>query len=78
MIRVVLVEDTRLMRGGLATLLSREDDIAVVGDLDFESDVAPLAAELWPRVVVINTDYMVSQVLPIVGRTDGAHPPAPC
>ena len=74
MIRVVLVEDTRLMRGGLATLLSREDDIAVVGDLDFESDVAPLAAELWPRVVVINSDYMVSQVLPLVGELTARNP----
>jgi two-component system response regulator DesR len=73
-IRVVLVEDTRLMLGGLATLLNREEDIAVVGDLDFESDVPLLAAELWPRVVVINTDFMVSQVLPLVGELKARNP----
>jgi two-component system response regulator DesR len=73
-IRVVLVEDTRLMHGGLATLLNREEDIAVVGDLDFESDVAMLAAELWPRVVVVNTDYMVSQVLPLVSELKARNP----
>jgi two-component system, NarL family, response regulator DesR len=67
-IRVVLVEDTRLMRNQLATLLARETDIEVVGDLDFEGDVAPQAADLWPQVVVINTDYMVSQVLPTVAE----------
>jgi two-component system, NarL family, response regulator DesR len=67
-VRVVLVEDNRLMRKQLATLLAHEADIKVVGDLDFESDVAPRAADLWPQVVVINTDYMVSQVLPTVAE----------
>jgi two-component system response regulator DesR len=62
------------MLGGLATLLNREEDIAVVGDLDFESDVPLLAAELWPRVVVINTDFMVSQVLPLVGELKARNP----
>jgi two-component system response regulator DesR len=56
------------MRKQLARLLAREADIKVVGDLDFESDVAPQAAGLWPQVVVINTDYMVSQVLPTIAE----------
>ncbi|MDT4990051.1 MAG: hypothetical protein QOI74_4145, partial [Micromonosporaceae bacterium] len=34
MIRVLLVEDIRLMRGGLAILLNREHDLTIVGDLD--------------------------------------------
>jgi len=62
------------MRGGLATLLGREEDITVVGDVDFEGDVAPMAAELWPHVVVINTDYMVSQILPLVGELKARSP----
>jgi two-component system response regulator DesR len=66
MIRVLLIEDAPPARGGLAALLDREQDLKVVGDLEFQSNLAPLAAELWPRVVVINTDYMVSQVLPVV------------
>lgn len=68
MVRVVVLEDAHLMRDQLATLLSREADIEVVGDLDFEDDVAPKSADLWPKVVVINTDYMVSQVLPVVSE----------
>jgi two-component system response regulator DesR len=67
-IRVLLVEDTRLMRAGLASLLGRESDIVVVGDVDFETDVAAAAAEARPHVVVVNTDYMVSQVLPMVSE----------
>jgi two-component system response regulator DesR len=62
------------MRGGLAARLSREEDITVVGDLDFEGDLAPSAAELWPRVVVINTDYMVSQVLPVITELKTRNP----
>jgi two-component system response regulator DesR len=74
MIRVLLIEDTPPIRGGLAVLLDREEDLKVVGDLEFQSNLAPLVAELWPRVVVINTDYMVSQVLPVVTELKARNP----
>lgn len=74
MIRVLLIEDTPPIRGGLAALLDREKDLKVVGDLEFQSNLAPLVAELWPRVVVINTDYMVSQVLPVVTELKARNP----
>lgn len=68
MIRVLIVEDVRSMRSADIVALSQEPDIKVVGQLAFKSDIAPLAAELWPSVVVINTEYMVSQILPLVGE----------
>jgi len=68
MIRVLLIEDTHLGRSGLAALLVREGGIAIVGHLDFEDRVMPLAAQLRPAVVLINTDYMVCQILPVVGE----------
>ncbi len=74
MIRVLLVEDAESMHGGLAARLGREDGIAVVGDVDFESDVAEAAARLWPRVVLVNTYYMVSQVLPVVDELRAKNP----
>jgi two-component system response regulator DesR len=74
MIRVLLVEDAPRMRVGLAALLGRQEGITVVGDLDFESDLGPLSSQLWPHVVVINTDYMVSQVLPVVAELKARNP----
>jgi two-component system response regulator DesR len=62
------------MSARLGMLLAREGDLHVVGDLDYDSDVVRQAAPLWPRVVVINTDYMVSQVLPLVAELRAAHP----
>jgi two-component system response regulator DesR len=62
------------MHAGLAALLQKEMDLTVVGDLDFEGDVAARAADLWPAVVVINTDYMVSQVLPLVAELKARNP----
>lgn len=68
MIRVLLVEDTHFTRSGLAMLLAGEEGIAIVGRLDFEDCVVPWAAQLRPAVVLINTDYMVSQILPVVSE----------
>jgi two-component system, NarL family, response regulator DesR len=73
-IRVLLLEDGQWGRGGLATLLAREDGIVIVGNADIESSIAPLASQLVPDVVVVNTDYMVSQILPIVAELKAAQP----
>jgi len=46
----------------------------IVGNADIESSIAPLATQLVPDVVVVNTDYMVSQILPIVAELKAAQP----
>lgn len=74
MIRVLLLEDGQWGRGGLAHLLAREEGIVIVGNADIESSIAPLATQLVPDVVVVNTDYMVSQILPIVAELKAAQP----
>ena len=66
MIRVLLVEDAQSRRVGLAAQLNQQEGIVVVGALDIDTNVAPIAARLWPRIVLINTNYMVSQLLPLV------------
>jgi len=52
----------------MVALLIDHPDIQVVGQLEFDSDVAPRASEFWPDVVLFNTDYMVGQVLPVVAE----------
>jgi two-component system, NarL family, response regulator DesR len=73
-IRVLVLEDGQWTRGGLATLLSREEDIAIVGNADIETSIGPLATHLAPDVVVLNTDYMVSQILPLVSELKAVRP----
>ena len=68
MIRILLVEDTHIARSGLAMLLAREAGIVVAGHLDFEDAVVPLAVQCRPAVMLINTGYMVSQLLPVVSE----------
>jgi two-component system response regulator DesR len=52
----------------MVAFLANQSDMQVVGELEFDGAVALRAADLWPRVVVIDTDYMVSQILPIVAE----------
>jgi two-component system response regulator DesR len=73
-IRVLVVEDTQRINDGLASRLAREDGIVVVGNVDFEGSLAPVAARLAPTIVLINTSYMVSQVLPVVGELTAGIP----
>ena len=54
MIRVLIVDDQALVRGGLAAILGAQDDIEVVGEAD-DGDVAvERARELEPDVVVMD------------------------
>jgi two-component system response regulator DesR len=56
------------------TLLDAQPDIEVLGTLAFGSDLAIKAADMQPNVIVIDTEYMVSQVLPIAAELRGAIP----
>lgn len=64
MIRVLVVRDGGYFGIHVRVLLSAQRDIEVVGTLPLESDVAARAVEFSPDVVVIDTEFMVSQVLP--------------
>ncbi|WP_037891819.1 response regulator transcription factor [Streptomyces viridochromogenes] len=56
MIRVLLVEKVRLMRGAVAALLSREEDIEVVAEAEGNGEVLARALSCRPDVVVIDVD----------------------
>jgi len=53
-IRVLLVDDQRLMREGLRTLLELHRDIRVVGEAGDGQHAEELTAELQPRVVLMD------------------------
>jgi len=53
-IRVLIVADNDLFRGGLASLLARERDIDVVGEAPSGRSGVQLASELRPQVVLMS------------------------
>jgi two-component system, NarL family, response regulator DesR len=64
MIRVLVVRDGGHFGVPVRTFLSAEPDIEIVGTLGFGPELAAKAAAEFPDVIVIDTEYMVSQVLP--------------
>jgi two-component system response regulator DesR len=73
-IRLLLLEDDHLGSSDLAGRLAHEAGITVVAAADIESDIGRLATEMAPDVAVLNTDYMISQILPIVSDLMIARP----
>ena len=53
-IRILLADDHSIMRVGLASLLSREKDMTVVGEAETGEEAVALARELKPDVVVMD------------------------
>ncbi len=58
-VRVLLADDHKVMREGLATLLSEESDIEVVGQAGNGRDAVALARRLRPDVVVMDVSMPV-------------------
>ncbi|TVX88083.1 response regulator transcription factor [Paenibacillus agilis] len=56
MIRIILSEDQKLLRGALATLLSLEDDIEVVGQAENGEEALSLIAQHQPDVAVMDIE----------------------
>lgn len=58
-IRVLLVDDHRLVRTGFQMILTAEDDIEVVGEAENGADAIAAAAELAPDVVCMDVQMPV-------------------
>src|SRR5258708_24494462 len=52
-IRVLIVEDHRVVAQGLAALINHQTDMKVVGEAGTVAECAPAAAELQPHVVLL-------------------------
>src|SRR4051794_2155854 len=67
-IRVLVVRDGGYFGVPVRTLLGGQPDIEVVGTLAFEHNLVDAATRLSPDVAVFDTEYMVSQVLPVAAE----------
>ena len=56
MIRVLIAEDMHMIRGALVALLSLEDDMQVVAELERGDQIVPAALATRPTVAVIDID----------------------
>lgn len=65
MIRVLLVTDQAHVRG---MPFMEQPDFEIVGTLAFDSGLVGRAARLDPKVIVLDTEYMVSQILPVAAE----------
>lgn len=68
MIRILVVRDGGYFGVPVRTLLGGQPDVEVVGTLDFQSGLIDSALRLSPDVAVFDTEYMVSQVLPVAAE----------
>jgi two-component system response regulator DesR len=65
MIRVLVAHDEGNFGTPVRVLLEAQPDITYVGMLTFGHDLVDKVEKLRPTVIVIDTEYMVSQALPI-------------
>lgn len=56
MIRVLIAEDQHMIRGALTALLSLEDDMQVVAELERGDQILPAALDTRPDVAVLDID----------------------
>lgn len=80
MIQIAVVGDVRVPHGDLNVLLKSHWDIRIVGHAAFDAEgastVASTVVSAGATVVLLNTGYMVSQVLPLVADIKGQNPQA--
>jgi two-component system, NarL family, response regulator DesR len=67
-IRVLVVRDGGYFGIPVRTSLADKPDIKVVGTLEFDNILVDAAIPLGPDVAVIDTEYMVTQVLPVAAE----------
>jgi DNA-binding NarL/FixJ family response regulator len=73
-ISVLLVDDHALVRRGFRRILEDEDDIVVVGEASDGREAVKLAAELRPRVIVMDCAMPAMNGLEATRQILGKHP----
>jgi two-component system response regulator DesR len=74
MIRVLVVRDEGHFGVPVRALLTSEPDLHYVGTLPLDGRLTERSAQLWPHVIVFDTEHMVSQLLPMADDLRSAIP----
>lgn len=74
MIRIMLVDDHKMVREGLKIYLSMEDGIEIVGEAENGAQAAELAAQLKPDVILMDLMMPVADGIEGTKRCLAAHP----
>ncbi|MGY5765756.1 response regulator [Brachybacterium sp. DNPG3] len=77
-LRIVLVDDENLIRSALATMLSLEDDLAVLGEAATSADGIRLIAAEQPDVAVVDLQLPDGDGLELCARITDASPATRC
>jgi len=74
MIRVLVVRDEGYFGVPVRALVESEPDLHYIGTLPLDGGLVERAAQLWPSVIVFDTQHMVSQLLPTATDLHAAIP----
>lgn len=73
-VRVMLVDDHRLIRAGIRSLLSGIDGVDVIGEADTGREALAMAAATEPDVVILDVGLPELNGLEVAGRLAKEHP----
>ena len=74
MIRVLVVRDEGYFGVPVRALIESKPDMHYVATLPLDGGLIERAVQLWPTVIVFDTEYMVSQLLPFATELHAAIP----
>jgi DNA-binding NarL/FixJ family response regulator len=70
MIRIIIAEDQRMLRGALGALLDLEDDIEVVGQAANGEEALKLIESLRPDISIMDIEMPIQSGLDVAGEKE--------
>ena len=74
-IRVVIADDHAIMRVGIRNILSRSNEICVIGEASNGAEAIHLIGELNPDVLILDMEMPVMDGVEVARRLQGDHSP---